>query len=85
LRLIAAKQKEMSMTLPNNMKSYLRTPEAAENYGVAVSTLEKLRLTGGGPVFIKRGRTVLYGRGDLDTWLDGLRRRSTSDCGGVAA
>jgi predicted DNA-binding transcriptional regulator AlpA len=73
------------MMVANISKQYLRTPDCAEYCGLAVSTLEKLRLTGGGPVFIKRGRTVLYGRADLDTWLDGLRRRSTSDRGGVAA
>jgi hypothetical protein len=73
------------MIVANTSKQYLRTQDCAAYCGLAVSTLEKLRLTGGGPVFIKRGRTVLYGRADLDTWLDGLRRRSTSDCGGVAA
>jgi hypothetical protein len=50
-----------------------------------VSTLEKLRLSGGGPIFIKRGRTVLYRQADLDAWLESLRRRSTSDDGGRAA
>ena len=58
---------------------YHRTPRAAEYCGLSVSTMEKLRLTGGGPVFIKRGRTVLYRQADLDAWMRSLRRRSTSD------
>jgi predicted DNA-binding transcriptional regulator AlpA len=73
------------MTVSNIDKQYLRTPEAAAYCGLSASTLEKLRLTGDGPFFIKRGRSVLYDRADLDGWLDSLRRRSTSDRGGVAA
>jgi len=48
---------------------YLRTAAAAEYIGVAKSTLEKLRLTGGGPIFNKLGRTVIYDRDDLDAWV----------------
>ena len=58
---------------------YLRTAVAAEYIGLTKSTLEKLRLTGGGPVFSKLGRTVVYDRADLDTWVAARRRESTSD------
>jgi hypothetical protein len=73
----------MSVTPINNQ--YHRTPKAAEYCGLSVSTMEKLRLTGGGPIFIKRGRSVLYRQADLDAWMESLRRRSTSDQGGRAA
>ena len=73
------------MNNPNIPRAYLRTPDAAAYCGIAVSTLEKLRLSGGGPIFLKRGRSVLYRVADLDAWLDSLRRRSTSDQGGRAA
>lgn len=56
----------------------LRTAEAAEYTTVSESTLTKLRLTGGGPVFIKVGKSVLYDLADLDAWLNAHRRRSTS-------
>ena len=59
----------------------LRTPEAAAYCGSSASTFEKLRLTGGGPVYSKIGRRVVYRIDDLDSWLAANRRRSTSDTG----
>lgn len=58
----------------------LRTAEAAEYCGSAKSTLEKLRVTGGGPAFIKLGSRgpVVYDLRDLDAWLMSKRRASTS-------
>lgn len=56
----------------------LRTPAAAAYSGIGESTLEKLRLTGGGPPYMKVGKVVLYDPNDLDTWLASHRRRSTS-------
>ena len=41
-------------------RQMLRTEGAAHYVGLTVSTLEKLRLTGGGPEYIKLGRTVVY-------------------------
>ena len=64
-------------------KKVLRTPGAAEYTGLAVSTLEKMRLTGDGPEFIRLStRAVGYDIEALDRWLESRRRRSTSDtCG----
>jgi predicted DNA-binding transcriptional regulator AlpA len=59
----------------------LRTAEAAAYCGSSASTFEKLRLTGGGPVYSKIGRRVVYRVDDLDAWLAANRRRSTSDTG----
>lgn len=59
----------------------LKTVEAAAYCGSSSSTLEKLRLHGGGPVFSKLGRRVVYRIEDLDAWLAANRRRSTSDAG----
>jgi predicted DNA-binding transcriptional regulator AlpA len=59
----------------------LRTAEAAEYCGSSASTFEKLRLTGGGPVYSKIGRRVVYRVDDLDAWLAANQRRSTSDTG----
>jgi predicted DNA-binding transcriptional regulator AlpA len=57
----------------------LRTLEAAAYCGSSKSTLEKLRLFGGGPRYLKLGRRVVYDPADLDIWLAAHRRRSTSD------
>lgn len=56
----------------------MRTAEAAEYCGSSASTFEKLRLTGGGPVYSKIGRRVVYRVEDLDAWLTANKRRSTS-------
>lgn len=56
----------------------LDTKGAADYTGVAKSTLEKLRLTGGGPAYLKPNRSVIYQVSDLDHWLDKSRRTSTS-------
>jgi predicted DNA-binding transcriptional regulator AlpA len=56
----------------------LRTPAAADYLGYAESTLEKKRLSGDGPPFIKLGRAIVYDTRDLDAWLDERRLKSTS-------
>ena len=57
----------------------LRTPDAAVYLALAQSTLEKARLTGTGPRFVKLGRVVGYDIQDLDAWLDERKRLSTSE------
>jgi predicted DNA-binding transcriptional regulator AlpA len=58
----------------------LRTPPAGDYIGLKPSTLEKMRLRGDGPRFIKLGtRTVGYDIRDLDAWLDERKRASTSE------
>lgn len=62
----------------------LRTPDAARYLSLSASTLNKMRLRGDGPPFLKLGaHAVGYDVGDLNCWLDECRRRSTSD-GGAA-
>ncbi len=58
---------------------FLNVNEAAERLGVSASYLNKLRLTGDGPVFMKLGVRVIYDPADLATWLAAQKRRSTSD------
>lgn len=58
----------------------LRAPAAAEYLGLSTSTLAKMRLRGDGPAYAKAGaRVVLYDRADIDAWIDGRKRRSTSE------
>lgn len=50
--------------------SLLNTQQAAAYLGIGVSTLERYRCTGGGPVFMRVGnRTVRYRLADLNAWL----------------
>ena len=66
------------MTIRNDL---LTTEEAAAHVGVSPRTLERYRVTGAGPRFLKVGRKVLYRLADLDAWLESRVRRSTSDPG----
>jgi hypothetical protein len=59
--------------------------DAATYCGVSTSFLNKLRCVGGGPIFIKMGRRVVYSTDDLDDWLTARRRTSTSDTAEEAA
>ena len=60
---------------------YLNTREAAEYLGLSPRTLDRYRVSGAGPVFLKLGGRVGYLREDLDDWLRTRRRTSTSDDG----
>ena len=66
--------------MPDN-SDIVRPLEAAEYLTLSVQRLAKLRLEGDGPRFIKIGRSVVYRRADLDSWLRSRTRNSTSDCG----
>ena len=54
------------------------TAEAAAHVGLSPSTLEKRRLNGNGPVFLKLGRSVRYRLSDLDAWIGDRVVHSTS-------
>jgi hypothetical protein len=61
------------------MPILLNTRQAAERCCLSPRTLEKRRVTGGGPLFIRLGGAVRYRLEDLDSWIAANRRRSTSD------
>ncbi|MHA6687663.1 helix-turn-helix transcriptional regulator [Mesorhizobium sp. A556] len=73
------------MNDPFPARQMLRTPQAAQYLGISASSLNKYRVFGGGPVFCKVGRSVVYNPTDLDAWLASCRRTSTSDNGKEAA
>lgn len=64
----------------------LTNDQTAELLSLSPRTLEKMRVSGDGPPFIKLGRlrAVRYRESDLQAWIEGRVRRSTSDPG-VAA
>lgn len=59
--------------------TFLNVREAAETLRLGVSTLNKLRVHGGGPRYVKLGRRVVYRRIDLTTWAEERLLRSTSE------
>jgi predicted DNA-binding transcriptional regulator AlpA len=52
--------------------------EVARLSGLSESTLEKFRLTGNGPAFMKIGRAVRYRPADVRAWLAGFRTARTT-------
>jgi hypothetical protein len=57
----------------------MNTRQAAEYLFLSHKTLEKYRVVGGGPVFRKHGRLVVYEVADLDSWSAERKSRSTSE------
>ncbi len=52
---------------------------AAEALGVSVSKLQKFRVTGDGPAFVKIGRQVRYDLRELQKYVEQNTVRSTSE------
>ena len=75
--------KEQGMT--DEMPRYLNTRQAAGHLGLSTRTLDRFRVSGDGPVFLKFGGRVRYLREDLDAWAQTRRRKSTSDDGTALA
>jgi hypothetical protein len=58
----------------------LQTPEAAARLGFAASTLEKMRLRGNGPPYLRLSpRRIVYEADRLDAWARGREFTSTSE------
>ena len=56
----------------------LLRPQAAEYLGLSENTLAQFASQGGGPVYFRVGRRVMYRQQDLDAWL--ASRRPTGCC-----
>jgi predicted DNA-binding transcriptional regulator AlpA len=59
----------------------LTVAQVSEIIGRSISTLEKDRLEGNGPLFVKMGRLVRYRPADVRAYLAERVRRSTSEGG----
>ena len=66
------------MNIPTPILPLLDTESAATELDVSSSFLNKARLTGKGPRFVKIGRAVRYEPSEIALWLAGRRRHSTS-------
>ncbi|MNS00325.1 hypothetical protein D3C72_315740 [compost metagenome] len=64
---------------------FLPTPAAAAFLGVHRSFLDRRRVEGGGPAFIRlSARKIVYAQSVLDAWVAARRRLTTSDTGPAA-
>lgn len=59
----------------------LTVNEAAAYTRLSKITLNRWRLTGEGPVFVKMGGAVRYAKADLDAFIAASRRHHTSKSG----
>jgi hypothetical protein len=60
------------------LEALLTQKRLAERLNQSERTLERWRIEGTGPVYVKAGRKVLYLPRDVEEWLLETRRRSTS-------
>jgi hypothetical protein len=60
-------------------KRLLTVGEAATYLSLSASTLNRLRVSGGGPRYAKPVGKVLYDVCDLDQWIEAHKRASTSE------
>ena len=67
------------MTDPMETPTFLSNAQAAGYLNLSPRTLEKLRIVGGGPLFRKLGRRVLYAVSDLNDWADARAFGSTTE------
>jgi hypothetical protein len=63
---------------PGNIDPVFDVHGAAKYTGLSKSTLDKMRIFGGGPIFVKYARRVVYRMSDLDAWMDAKRVENTS-------
>jgi excisionase family DNA binding protein len=61
------------------MVHLLTQQQAAEMLCLSERTLERWRVSGDGPAFVKLGRRVAYRAEDLEAWVASRRRTSTSE------
>jgi excisionase family DNA binding protein len=57
----------------------LTQKEVAAELRLSQRTLERWRVSGDGPRFVKAGRRVAYRAADLDAWIASRVRSSTSE------
>lgn len=76
----------MNATTMSATDDLLNCRETSTTLRLSLSTLERMRLDGSGPAFIKLGAgkkraRVVYRRSDIDAWLKSQRFQCTSDYG----
>lgn len=69
----------MNRSEPSLADRYLTNEEAAAYLKLSPHTLNKKRVTGGGPKFRKLGSRVVYAIDDLENWIEARACDTTSD------
>jgi excisionase family DNA binding protein len=63
----------------------LTQTETAELLRLSERTLERWRVIGGGPAYVKLGKRVLYPRAELDKWIVSHLCHNTSEASSLSS
>ena len=64
----------------NSVENALITEAAAADYlGISIRTIQAWRMRGGGPIFVKLGKSVRYRPSDIQAWIEAHLASSTSE------
>jgi predicted DNA-binding transcriptional regulator AlpA len=69
----------LAATGDHEMQPLLTQDECAELMKLSVRTVERLRITGAGPKFLRIRHSVRYRPADVEAWLASRTVRSTSE------
>ncbi len=61
------------------LENFLTQAEAAKMLRISPRSLERYRIAGNGPTYMKAGQRVLYRNADILAWLDSRKVKSTSE------
>lgn len=64
-----------------NTPHYMNEKSASDFCNLSEKTLQRYRVHGGGPTYIKCGARILYNRDDIISWLESKKVSSTSEYG----
>ena len=67
-----------------DVRYFLTQAEAADLLRISSRTLERYRVSGTGPQFVKAGRRVLYRQSDLEAWATTNTFSSTAEAESAA-
>lgn len=68
----------MNTATNDHTAQLLTEAQAADFLNISVRSLQSWRVRGGGPAYLKLGRSVRYRYRELQTWLDANLAASTS-------
>ncbi|WP_084404752.1 helix-turn-helix domain-containing protein [Pseudovibrio sp. Ad13] len=54
---------------------------AADYLGISIRTIQAWRVRGGGPSYVKMGKSVRYRPSDIQNWIESHLTSSTSEVG----
>lgn len=73
------RRRKKTMTGKSPSHARLQPSKAAKHLGISEGTLARMRVSGGGPQYIKLGGKIFYDTRDLDRWIESNKFNSTAD------